>query len=63
MMDWFFGRYPEPWRTLLRVSMVVFLVVFSANYWSDLNSTVITVTLLAIIAFQLIVRFRLGNPR
>jgi hypothetical protein len=62
MMDWFFGGYPEPWRTLLRVSFLVFVVVFSANFWSDLNGTVITVVLLAIIAFQLYVRYAvLGN--
>jgi hypothetical protein len=54
-VDWLFGRYPEPWRAILRISFVLFLVIFSAYFWWDGHDTLITVVTLAIIAFQFIV--------
>ena len=51
-MNWLFGGYPNPWKTILRVSFVVFWVVFSLNFWGPISSTVVLVVTLSIIAFQ-----------
>ena len=51
-MNWLFGGYPEPWKTILRVSFVVFWVVFSMNFWGPISSTVVLIVTLSIVVFQ-----------
>jgi hypothetical protein len=42
-VNWLFGSYREPWRMLLRGSFVLFWIVFSANFWTDINRVLIGV--------------------
>ena len=60
-MNWLYGGYPDPWKTILRASFVLFLIAFSANFWSDINDNVIFGITFAIIAFQVIVTWRLRS--
>jgi hypothetical protein len=51
-MNWLYGAYPDPWKTILRVATLVFVVVFSLNFWGPVSNTVVTIILLSIIVFQ-----------
>jgi hypothetical protein len=55
-VDWLFGSYPEPWRATLRISFVVFWVVFTLNFWGPFSNTLVTIVLLSLIVFQFLVR-------
>jgi uncharacterized protein YhhL (DUF1145 family) len=60
-VNWLYGGYPEPWKSIQRVAFVLFWAIFTLNFWGPFSNTTVTIVLLAIIVLQLSLRGYLSS--
>jgi hypothetical protein len=59
MRRWLFSDYPQPWRTILRLSMALFFVAFSGWIWWASDEAALFWVVLAIPVSQLLLLWAL----